>query len=136
MERSGRYTRPLSLVLLDLDYFKKVNDTHGHAVGDAVLAAVGRRLVSAVRPADLVARIGGDEFVVLCDNDEAGRSEHMRERIEEAVRSPIAVGHRTIRVGVSVGVHTTSRAGQPAHEVLAAADSAMYARKRAGRSTA
>lgn len=118
-----------SVLLLDLDGFKRVNDTLGHAFGDQVLQAVGARLSAAVRPRDVVARLGGDEFAVLL----IGTTDGMRlaRRICDAVEEPIALGHATLAVTASIGV--ASLAGeQDADSVLAAADLAMYAAKASG----
>ena len=115
---------------LDLDEFKPLNDTHGHAFGDLVLQEIAHRLLDTVREQDVVARVGGDEFVVLSERPrDAGRGD-AAERISAAVAEPMRIEGRTVRVRTSVGRAVAGR-GQTAREVLADADAAMYAVKRA-----
>jgi diguanylate cyclase (GGDEF)-like protein/PAS domain S-box-containing protein len=115
------------LLFCDLDQFKVVNDRHGHAVGDGLLIEVARRMAELSGPGDLVARFGGDEFVILC----TGRSERelsaLAERVADAVRAPFP-GPEPLTVGVSVGV-AISRSGDDADELISRADRAMYGAK-------
>ncbi len=129
----GRAGRPSGAVfLLDLDGFKPVNDTHGHEAGDVVLREVGARLRHTSRPPDTVARLGGDEFaLVLPDTDRAG-AVRMAQRIIAALRVPIALGERTVRVGASLGIALAPEHGTEARTLLRAADQAMYRAKRGG----
>jgi diguanylate cyclase (GGDEF)-like protein len=123
--------RPTSLLVVDLDHFKAVNDRHGHPVGDQVLAALADALRGAARSEDLVARIGGDEFVVLARRTDAENGAALAERIRAAVeglRVSTPDGD-TVRLGASVGVGTTD-ASTTAQDLLEAADRAMYASKR------
>jgi diguanylate cyclase len=130
----------LVLVFIDLDGFKKVNDTWGHPAGDEVLRAVAQRLAELVRPADTVARVGGDEFVLLCHGVGHEHAEALGHRIQAAVCRPIRVGSADICVGASVGVLTaTATSLAPARDSLIAADDllrradwAMYEAKRGG----
>jgi diguanylate cyclase (GGDEF)-like protein/PAS domain S-box-containing protein len=132
----------VGLLFCDLDDFKAVNDTHGHAVGDQVLVAVAQRLSSAVRPSDTVARLGGDEFVVLIDPaPEEETLDHLVRRLEEAVVQPVDLGALTVVPGVSIGRHLTSPRGEdgapvPVEAILQGADTAMYAVKRQRRGRA
>ncbi len=122
---------PLSLLLLDADHFKRVNDRHGHGTGDAVLQAIGTTLRQRLREVDLVARIGGEEFVaVLADTGSLGAC-HVAEALVEAVRhAPMpGVGH----VSISCGVATMQLPGESVDALLERADAAMYAAKRGGR---
>ncbi|MCO1656367.1 GGDEF domain-containing protein [Pseudonocardia humida] len=133
LELHARDRRPLAVVYLDLDDFKLVNDTLGHAAGDELLVRVSERINAAVRTGDTVARLGGDEFAVLLGTaDGAGPAgEHCAERIAEALRTPIDVAGRPVRARVSAG---TVQLGpqdpaMSADQVLTSADQAMYARK-------
>ncbi|RKS71430.1 cyclic di-GMP phosphodiesterase Gmr [Motilibacter peucedani] len=121
------------LLFCDLDGFKAVNDTYGHAAGDALLVEVAERVRGLVRSHDVVARLGGDEFVVLCLG--AGRPEvkALATRVEAAVRRPFVVAGRQLRVGVSVGT-AVGTPGDVPEQVLSAADAQMYAVKAARRS--
>ena len=127
--------RSVGLLLIDIDFFKQINDSHGHGAGDELLAAFADRLVSATRPADLVARWGGEEFVVLLP--EAGEPGVLHDRAEqireEVARTPFIVAGRSIAVRVSIGAARSGRSVATPDFLLAAADGAMYAAKRAGR---
>ncbi|MBU2670249.1 GGDEF domain-containing protein [Actinoplanes bogorensis] len=125
---------PVGVLLIDLDDFKPVNDSYGHAAGDAVLTQTAGRLLSAVRAEDLVARLGGDEFAVLIEDPLPGRLEEVADRIVRAVGEPCRLaGGDLVRVRASVGVASASRAGQDASVVLNAADEAMYEAKVSGK---
>jgi chemotaxis family two-component system sensor kinase Cph1 len=124
--------RQVSVVFLDLDNFKAVNDTHGHELGDAVLSTVGRRLLGAARSTDIVARLGGDEFVVVCLDVHEEEASMIAQRAVDALREPIKVGDVIVEIGASAGIATED--GRPtAAQLLDAADAAMYRAKRAGR---
>lgn len=127
----GEPDRPVSVVFFDLDHFKRVNDTHGHDVGDRVLRVVAEVAARVVRDGDVVARLGGEEFVIVAPGtgrDDAVRlAERLRVAIPDAVEA--AVGTRTT---ASFGV-TTLRPGDDAIDVLRRADARMYAAKRGGR---
>lgn len=130
----------LVLVFLDLDGFKKVNDVWGHPAGDRVLRAVAQRLTELVRPSDTVARVGGDEFVLLCSDLTEPQALHLGHRIRQAISLPIDIGPTQATIGVSVGLLsvpavTTSTEPQGllvADDLLRCADSAMYEAKREG----
>jgi diguanylate cyclase (GGDEF)-like protein len=118
---------PGAVLYCDLDDFKPVNDAHGHAAGDAVLREIASRLRDAVRNDDLVARIGGDEFAVLCPGSTVADTTVLVERITTAVAVPIRVGDADVEVGISIGVaHTTTSLDEAS---LAAADRALYEMK-------
>jgi diguanylate cyclase (GGDEF)-like protein len=112
-----------TLMLVDLDGFKQVNDTLGHHAGDALLRSVGERLVGAVDAEDLVARLGGDEFAVLVHVEKTAREK--ASRIDEALRRPFSIEGKTVEISASIGV-----ASGP--DPLRRADAAMYASKRSG----
>jgi diguanylate cyclase (GGDEF)-like protein/PAS domain S-box-containing protein len=124
-ERSGA---EVAVIYLDLDNFKEVNDTYGHDVGDLVLRATGDRLRSCVRAADVVARVGGDEFVVVQESSGA-MVEGLVERIDASLARPIDVGERDlVHCAASIGFATTRTTDAAA--LIATADAAMYASKR------
>jgi diguanylate cyclase (GGDEF)-like protein len=133
-----RYGASAALVYLDLDDFKPVNDRHGHAAGDAMLKAIAAALVRAVRASDTVARIGGDEFVILLWNVTETMAATKAAALEAAVyRTPVRFGASTLVVGASAGVTLIGPLDSPT-EALERADAAMYARKadrRANRSS-
>jgi len=124
-----RYGTSVALVYVDLDGFKPVNDRHGHAAGDTVLKTIAAALVRNVRASDVVARIGGDEFVVLLWNVNAPGAAVKAAALETAVYStPVRWDNATLVVGASAGVALLG-ALDSAADVLARADAAMYARK-------
>jgi diguanylate cyclase (GGDEF)-like protein len=127
-ERDGT---PLAVLMIDLDHFKKLNDTHGHAKGDAVLREVAGQLVGSLRPADVVARYGGEELIVILPNcaldDARIKAEMLRARIES-----LSAIHGTA-ISASIGVAAIPETTMGAGEVVALADSALYAAKQAGR---
>ncbi len=121
-------SRPWSVLMVDLDRFKPVNDTYGHATGDAVLRAIGGRLRRSIRPEDLVARVGGDEFAILVRGVGSDVAERIAARVRTAVEWPVAVDGRSLSVGCSIGIGVGGP-GDDAAAVLADADRALYARK-------
>jgi diguanylate cyclase (GGDEF)-like protein len=131
--RARRLGESLSLLYIDLDRFKPINDSFGHDAGDAVLKEVALRLHQAVRDSDTVARLGGDEFAVLMesDSDRAGAGT-LAARIIDAISQPISVGGRECHVGASIGVAILPPEKLDGMALLKAADDAMYEAKRAG----
>jgi diguanylate cyclase (GGDEF)-like protein len=124
----------VAVLYLDLDRFKSVNDSLGHAGGDELLVGVARRLSGLVRCADLVARLGGDEFVVLVDEiSEPAEAARLAERMLAALAQPLTVAGTQVVIGASIGVATVRGAGQHPTSVLQDADIAMYQAKRAGK---
>jgi diguanylate cyclase (GGDEF)-like protein/PAS domain S-box-containing protein len=132
LSRATRQGSPGALVIIDLDHFKSVNDSMGHAMGDAVLKAVAKRLRTCVRPADLVARLGGDEFAILTSGNEAP-PEQLAQRVVDTLAEPLYLNGRRLRVGGSVGLALCGEDGAGVDELLVRADTALYASKAAGR---
>jgi diguanylate cyclase (GGDEF)-like protein len=121
----------VGLMYVDLDDFKVVNDEHGHGVGDDVLVEIAGRLQSVVRGEDTLARIGGDEFVILLDRvDDPGSLPSLAGRVERVITEPIAVGAADVQLGASVGYAITDRFDESHEGLLTRADHAMYAAKR------
>jgi diguanylate cyclase (GGDEF)-like protein/PAS domain S-box-containing protein len=132
--RGARNANRVSVLFCDLDHFKSINDTFGHAAGDAVLREVARRLQQACRAEDTVARIGGDEFVILVEGvEEADALPSLVERVRAAFRQPILAGGVSVHLSVSVGVATTTADDQDSDVLLRQADRAMYVDKRSQR---
>jgi diguanylate cyclase (GGDEF)-like protein/PAS domain S-box-containing protein len=120
----------LSILVIDVDHFKQINDTHGHHVGDAVLVATADRLAEAVRPGDTVARLGGDEFAVVLPGIGRSAAEAVVGRIEERFAGPVSVEGLAVPVRVSIGL--AHGAPDDAEAVLRRADLSMYAAKHGG----
>jgi diguanylate cyclase (GGDEF)-like protein len=132
VERAPAEGGQVGVLLLDLDGFKAVNDGQGHQVGDELLRVVADRLRACLRPQDVAARLGGDEFVVLVEDLPAPAVEALAVRLLAALRAPVALGATTVRVAGSLGI-VVGDGRSSADELLADADLAMYAAKRAGR---
>jgi diguanylate cyclase (GGDEF)-like protein len=130
LSRNRRYGRPLALIYLDLDDFKKVNDAHGHATGDAVLRLVADAMRAAVRAADIVGRLGGDEFGVLMPETDAVVAHAAASRLVAGVRT---VFRGTPSVTASIGVVAVAGTEAGTDELIRKADQAMYEAKRAGK---
>jgi diguanylate cyclase (GGDEF)-like protein len=134
VDRARASNQPVTVLLVDLDHFKAINDGHGHSVGDVLLAAVSRAIVGAVRPSDLVGRLGGEEFAVL-----VGSSPPEAERVAERICADVAGARvrttdgRWIGVTASVGLAALDGSASDLPRLLARADAAMYAAKAAGR---
>ena len=128
---SGRFGGVVSLLLIDLDHFKKVNDSVGHSAGDAVLVTVAQRLAGIIDDASAIVRLGGDEFAIVLDADDTAAAV-VAERVRAVLSDPFTVEGRFTSLTASIGV-TTSYGGQPAEDLVREADLAMYAAKDAGR---
>lgn len=130
-----RHSR-LALLFLDLDGFKSVNDDHGHDAGDRLLHAVAQRLRGTVRKADMVARFGGDEFVILLtDIGDAASAERIADKCLAALAPPVAVDKLQLTIGASIGIALYPDHADNASSLLACADAAMYDAKRSGRNS-
>ena len=139
LDRLGRGTtearaRVTAVLFIDLDDFKVVNDSLGHAAGDALLVAVTERISQSVRQGDLVARLGGDEFAVLTDDEpDLKRSLAMADRLTRELRAPYSIGKHQVSVTASIGVASARDAGEIAEDVVRNADVAMYMAKANGK---
>ena len=136
LARTGRHARPLSVLLIDLDHFKQVNDTHGHLAGDFVLQELGHRLRPLVRREDLFARYGGEEFALVLVEAPRETALDVAGRVRAGVAdAPFTFDGRSIPVTVSVGVATTSgaEAALAPADLLKRADAKLYEAKRGGR---
>ncbi|MBA9063708.1 diguanylate cyclase (GGDEF)-like protein/PAS domain S-box-containing protein [Methylobacterium fujisawaense] len=126
--------RAVSVLMFDLDGFKEINDSHGHATGDAALKAMAARLLACVRPIDTVSRLGGDEFVLIMpDIGDPLRAAAVAEAIITAVAEPFEHAGQTLRVGTSVGIALAPAHGENADDLLSCADLALYQAKSEGR---
>ena len=136
LARQGRSPGVVALLFVDLDDFKRVNDSYGHAAGDEILIGVAARLVGAVRADDVVGRQSGDEFAVLlarvANPEEAILA---AERILRELRRPIPLGGRSILIGGSIGIALAAEDGATVEDVVTQADAAMYAAKHEGKGT-
>jgi len=133
--RAQRERRPLSIVMLDLDHFKRVNDTWGHEAGDMVLVHLAIALKQHLRSSDLACRFGGEEFIVLMPGATLVEARERIEQIAERIRNtPIQLAHVTLpAVTFSAGLAQSGVHGDSAEALLRAADHALYAAKKAGR---
>ena len=139
IDRALRYGLPLAVLMIDVDHFKRVNDTWGHLVGDSVLTALGRLLQSAVRPHDIPARFGGEELVIVTPDTTIAGAEELAERLRLAVMETVLLAADTLtkrgdlRLTVSIGVAALCGQSDDARKLMSRADAAMYKAKRDGR---
>jgi diguanylate cyclase (GGDEF)-like protein len=132
--RFQRTSRPLSLLLMDIDFFKKINDTYGHPAGDEVLRGVAGIVMETIREVDVAARYGGEEFAaVLIDTDKRGAA-RLAERLRKNIQKTRfeAEGH-TISVTASIGISSCGEDAEQTEEIIALADRALYRAKEGGR---
>ena len=135
LARAAHESGPVALLLIDIDHFKQINDAHGHFAGDVLLTQFAQRLAAAMRPGDVVARWGGEEFVALlrdsCDeNVLLARADQIRVQLAS---QPFEVGDQSVEIRASIGAVLSGGTVRTAADLLSAADQAMYAAKRGGR---
>lgn len=136
ISRSGACGSQLAVMFIDLDHFKRINDSLGHQAGDQVLAMVASRLQAILRGGDLLARMGGDEFILLLDGVEnRDQIDAVAQRIMQTLAAPLQLGQRRVQVQASVGVACFPQDGARPEELIRRADMAMYEAKQKGRST-
>jgi diguanylate cyclase (GGDEF)-like protein len=136
LERSKRYQRPLSLIFFDIDFFKEINDSFGHLVGDVALREVAKQVSQVMRAVDIVVRYGGDEFAIIMPETDKAGLETFAERIRQSVEAmTVTVDEVPLQLTISVGGAATSGKHKKVDElaIIAAADKALYQAKRAGR---
>jgi diguanylate cyclase (GGDEF)-like protein len=132
--RSQRYMRPCSFLMIDIDHFKRVNDTFGHEMGDWVLKTVATVLATARREADVVARFGGEEFVIMLPETTPAAAATVAERIRSLVSAhSMTIGDTTLNVTISAGVGEVTASSASIEAVLRDADRALYEAKQTGR---
>lgn len=130
LRRAGRGEAPFALLYIDLDGFKKVNDTHGHGVGDQLVKGIAERLSECIRRTDSVARVGGDEFTVLLERVAATNDVvSVAQKIIDVICEPFSFGGQLVQVGCSIGIAAYPDAGQDAETLIRHADMAMYEAK-------
>lgn len=133
-QRSRRFRRLFSVLFVDIDGFKAINDRHGHAAGDAALGHVARTLADGLRPADIIGRWGGEEFVIGLVECPGAEAEIIAERLRAGVEAaPLVVAGETVAITVSIGLASGLDAAESARDLIARADRTMYLAKSAGR---
>lgn len=130
MRRFERYGNDVSLILLDIDHFKAINDTYGHSVGDKVLARIGEALQKLFRETETAARVGGEEFAVILPQSDFEEAYIAAERIRKQIQQLFEDDYQ---MTVSIGVANCPRSASTAHDLIVQADNALYASKQAGR---
>jgi diguanylate cyclase (GGDEF)-like protein len=136
LERARDRPGPLAVLFVDLDGFKAINDTHGHAAGDVVLSVIAQRLRDAAREGDVIARLGGDEFLLIVEGlADRAIAERIADRITTIAAHPVEMDGLLLHVGASVGVAFSQGADDTVSRLVARADAAVYRAKEQGRGT-
>ena len=140
-ERHRRYFKPFSLIMLDIDFFKKVNDTHGHQCGDFIIKSVSSQIASIIRKTDILARYGGEEFVVVLEGlsgihaEACSMAEHVARKIQKSINRPYLFEDYEHYSSPSIGIAMFCDHSVNVEEIIQQADAAMYLSKKAGRNT-
>jgi diguanylate cyclase (GGDEF)-like protein len=133
-KRSRRYHKDMAILIIDLDYFKKINDTYGHLGGDAVLRKVSKRLLGSLRKTDFVGRYGGEELVVILSETKADKAVELANKICNKIESePIIFGNISIPVTISIGISILRPEHEHYEQLFSEADNALYTSKENGR---
>ena len=133
LKQLGRRAGAVAVAYLDLDHFKRINDTLGHDAGDEALRHVATRLASAVRTPDTASRLGGDEFLVICAVEDTAQVTRIVERLQRSLSKPVVIEGRPVDVTASIGVTSTTDASADLEELVSQADAALYEAKHKGR---
>jgi diguanylate cyclase (GGDEF)-like protein len=134
LNRARRFGQPVSAIMLDVDHFKQVNDTYGHAVGDQVLRVVAERCGESIRDIDILGRYGGEEFAIILPGTDLSGTPTMAERLRRSIAdAPIPTDKGDLTVTISLGVASSAQDDEDAAALLNRADVAMYEAKQAGR---
>lgn len=133
IERARKYKQSVSLLMIDLDFFKRVNDSFGHQVGDTVLIQAANLIKSALRDSDLIGRYGGEEFIILLPHDNAKEAQQCAERIRKMLDRKIRIRNQTITLSGSIGIASLSKQIRSYDSLVSAADAALLSAKKQGR---
>ena len=131
---ASRLNHKVALFFLDIDGFKQVNDTYGHGIGDLLLKEIGKKLIAALRQSDLVARVGGDEFITVLDDVSHNKSlESIAHKLIDALGEPFTINNHICHIGVSIGISIYPQDGSDIETLIGCADQAMYKIKSTGK---
>jgi diguanylate cyclase (GGDEF)-like protein len=133
LKRTQRSGESVAVLFIDLDGFKRVNDTLGHDAGDALLKIAAERVRTSVRPADTVARLGGDEFTIVLDGADADAAGIVARRLATRLAEPVPLEGQLVTIGASIGVSVKDHPADQPDDLLRRADAAMYQAKQAGK---
>ena len=126
--------RSVAVLYIDIDDFKIVNDTYGHDAGDQVLIEIGRRLLGSVRETDTVARVGGDEFIIILENIlQQNNINIIAEKVISRISDPFVIGENEVKISVSIGINWTDKSNLVMTDLIKTSDSAMYQVKEDGK---
>ena len=136
VERQKRSGHPIAVIYLDIDHFKQINDSFGHAIGDLILIEFAKRLVTTVRVTDTVGRLAGDEFVIILDGlHQQNDATEVAEKILQVMAVPFSCGPLVRQVGTSIGIAYAQQPGETSEQLLDRADRGLYVAKSKGRGT-